>query len=500
MTPGMQSFRNQNGGPTSPAPLIKNEPRDDQGFSYMTTGGFSTNFHGGNGINPSELHGTSFHNGGWGGQQGGPGMFNDDELAEGLMDTQMNNGFEHAQHDQFGGVSMLDNYNDSIDLTQPYNAQPQQEPVQSPYLQTFPQSLRQMRNFNGEGTPSSFGSPHLGAGSPFEYMDKSVKRPISNMQRTTSQHSPIPMSPHTPTTPHLGASSVPVQVMQRPRHIKTMSAQYDNASLNFGLESPMSPHNLDAFKKQAGSLPAKTDAFQTQEMKRRRRRESHNLVERRRRDNINERIQELSGLVPTHRLEDEKVKKQLQTNGQLSPQIGQSGSPPRATSMLAGGIGRRASGVPNSLVPDEKDKGPNKGDILNGAVGWMKDLMWALHRKTEQEKQLRALVLQLGGTLPAYEETEEDRRMESELRRALGKHEAGADGFSYSRGPGAGLRVPGFTDYAGNPVKEGEEMSPGARESAGASSGGTPAGGQGFWGEGMQLKEEDEFAVGMDMS
>lgn len=37
--------------------------------------------------------------------------------------------------------------------------------------------------------------------------------------------------------------------------------------------------------------------------KRRRRRESHNAVERRRRDNINERIQELSTLLPEHLLE-----------------------------------------------------------------------------------------------------------------------------------------------------------------------------------------------------
>jgi hypothetical protein len=58
---------------------------------------------------------------------------------------------------------------------------------------------------------------------------------------------------------------------------------------------------------QAGSAPA----LQLQEMKRRRKRESHNLVKQRRRDDTNERIQELSHLVVMHRLKDEKVCKAL---------------------------------------------------------------------------------------------------------------------------------------------------------------------------------------------
>ena len=79
------------------------------------------------------------------------------------------------------------------------------------------------------------------------------------------------------------------------------------------------------------SLPAKVEnshhpvpAYQSQEAKRRRRRESHNMVERRRRDNINEKIQELSHLVPMHRLEDEKVRKHILNNSPLSPTL----SPP----------------------------------------------------------------------------------------------------------------------------------------------------------------------------
>lgn len=50
---------------------------------------------------------------------------------------------------------------------------------------------------------------------------------------------------------------------------------------------------------------------QSQEMKKRRRRESHNVVERQRRDNIDERIRDLGRLVPAKRLEDEKIRKQV---------------------------------------------------------------------------------------------------------------------------------------------------------------------------------------------
>ena len=86
------------------------------------------------------------------------------------------------------------------------------------------------------------------------------------------------------------------------------------------------------------SLPAKVEnshhpvrAYQSQEAKRRRRRESHNMAERRRRDNINEKIQELSHLVPMHRLEDGKVRKHILNNSPLSPTL----SPPSAPQPLS---------------------------------------------------------------------------------------------------------------------------------------------------------------------
>ncbi len=35
------------------------------------------------------------------------------------------------------------------------------------------------------------------------------------------------------------------------------------------------------------------------------------------------------------------------------------------------------------IPPEEKDKGPNKGDTLDGAVSWTRDLVWALHGATK---------------------------------------------------------------------------------------------------------------------
>lgn len=63
-----------------------------------------------------------------------------------------------------------------------------------------------------------------------------------------------------------------------------------------------------------GSVATKTtiddSKVQSQEIRRRRGRESHNAVEHRRRNNINERIQDLSRLVPANRFQDEKIRKQ----------------------------------------------------------------------------------------------------------------------------------------------------------------------------------------------
>jgi hypothetical protein len=276
------------------------------------------------------------------------------------------------------------------------------------------------------------------------------------------------------------------------------------------------------------SLPTKVDtvhhphhsvsaqaALESQEAKRRRRRASHNLVERRRRDNINERIQDLSHLVPHHRLEDDKIRKQLMNNSALSPSVGGTGLSPTnaATSLLAGSGGRRATGgnITMGLPIEEKEKGPNKGDILNGAVAWTRDLMWALHRKIEQEDQLAELISSLGGSWP-FEQTEEDRRMRTELLDAMEKNDPTS--FSYSRAPGSGLRVPKHTNIAGDSLQPGQQggqqnngtlspqsLSP-AFHNGGGGSGSGSSGQPQFWNSsghaGMSFKEEDEYTMEMN--
>jgi hypothetical protein len=253
-------------------------------------------------------------------------------------------------------------------------------------------------------------------------------------------------------------------------------------------------------------------------MKRRRRRESHNLVERRRRDNINERIQELSHLVPLHRLEDEKVRKALQNNSPLSPTLAglpappTNLSPPQATSGLAGPGARRATAgnITTGIPIEEKDKGPNKGDILNGAVSWTRDLMWMLHVKLQQQEELANLIAELGGQFP-YEQTEDERRMHTELMDAMIKNDVTT--FQYSRAPGTGLRVPKHTDVRGDPIGSSthgqldstsvspENHSTGDTGQAGMGGPGQYWSGHNSGGSGagsISFKEEDEY--GMDLT
>lgn len=404
--------------------------------------------------------------------------------------------------------------------------------------------MQQQQQFgNTLQSPTSFtGSPLVGSDLQSGSMDnnymnaKSRVRPSLSMQRKSSNQ----RSPLTPKTPGLGVQSLninspepgsfptqPIRTTSSHRHQKNPSgawAESVGSMTSFpgsGFSSPMqagihpNPQISDILK--TGSLPPKLNggqagsapAMQTQEMKRRRRRESHNLVERRRRDNINERIQELSHLVPMHRLEDEKVRKALQNNSPLSPTLGSTSmSPPQATSGLAGPGARRATAgnITQGLPVEEKDKGPNKGDILNGSVSWTRDLMWMLHVKLQQQEELAALIHELGGTYP-FEPTEDERRMQTELMDAM--HKNGVSSFSYSRAPGTGLRVPKHTDIKGDPIGnpgDSTSLSPDNHSTGDTGTAGVGGAGQ-YWsghnsgGSGagsISFKEEDEY--GMDLT
>ncbi|KAF8459015.1 hypothetical protein BGX38DRAFT_1084643, partial [Terfezia claveryi] len=467
------------------------------------------------------------------------GYMTTDELIS--LDLSKNDGMDGYSNgdDQLGGYDMhlVSNHNVALGsgtLDSGYSHTPDHGPGDSPFARPYQNhQFRHMQSFNGATieTPSSYNS-------------QMSRNPIDI---NGNHKSPHPKSPNTPKTPGLtglslngtDTSSMPIQNHQMGihRHHKSLpGGQWDGtpgSQLSY-MDSPLSSPGTgsaghtgisEMMKVKHASLPTKVEnpgapTFQTQEAKRRRRRESHNMVERRRRDNINERIQELSHLVPQHRLEDEKVRKHLQNNLPLSPTIAATGaSPPRATSMLAGGVGRRASGVTGAGMPgDEKDKGPNKGDILNGAVTWTRDLMWCLHEKYKQEEKLREWAAQNGLQFP-IEATEEERRMKSELMASIEKNTSATRKFSYTRGPGSGLRVPGYTDIAGSAITVGTSgltspsvspvyaTVPGARNTSSSGSAATSLsraqsqGGQPqFWpnGDGMTFKEEESF--GMDLS
>ena len=255
-----------------------------------------------------------------------------------------------------------------------------------------------------------------------------------------------------------------------------------NSPLAAGLHNAQAAaHINDMLLKGGASMPAKIGAqmvatvntISTQEAKRKRRRESHNLVERRRRDNINERIQDLSKLVPEHRLSDDRVRKAIQNGTPLSPTLGAMSSPTQATSGLAGPglrratVGSMAGNITTGLPMDEKDKGPNKGDILNGSVSWMRDLMWMLHLKVQQQEELINCLVERGVAVP-FEITDDEMRMQTELLEAIARVEDSDSangssgqqfGFSYSRTAGSGLRVPHHTDFKGDPIKAGSATS-----------------------------------------
>jgi hypothetical protein len=196
-------------------------------------------------------------------------------------------------------------------------------------------------------------------------------------------------------------------------------------------------------------------------------------------------------------LEDEKVRKHLSNNGPLSPTLGATGmSPPAATSLLAGGTGRRAAGnITQGLPLEEKDKGPNKGDILNGAVSWTRDMMWQLYESYKNEEQLRSYIESQGLQWP-LSETDDQKRMKSELKTAVEKN--GLDNFSYSRGHGSGLRVPGHTTIDGSALNGTNGQSSVSPSSAN--------GHNYSWlndsnhRDSFSLKEEDESGFGMEIS
>ncbi|KAF1937056.1 HLH transcription factor [Clathrospora elynae] len=500
-------------GTGSPQPYIKEEV-DDMSFNhnrFMGHNGLDMNqqyasaqFNAGHenpsGINPSDLAmngsmmGSHFASNSY--MQGGAGIA-DDELAESLGTFDQPPGFNGFAQEQINQQDYYQSHASNPNISQVYSNTPDDLPIHSPFVHPGNFDFNQYQS--GPQRMNFHGSLPTG----------SMRQRIT-MSRTDSDNR-TPMSPKTPAmaglhlgTPDSGNFTTQPIMTNMHRHQKSVSGQWEGTpgSAHSWIDSPTaSPHTTALHHQQISevlhsgkhnSLPAKVDIGQTVDAKKRRRRESHNLVERRRRDNINERIHDLSRLVPQHRLEDEKIRKHINNNGPLSPTMTTSGmSPPQATSLLAGGSGRRAAGsITQGLPIEEKDKGPNKGDILNGAVSWTRDLMWMLYKKIQECDELAARLQEATGDEWATEQTEDEKRMKTEIIDALEKNGTGT--FRYSRGPGSGLRVPKHTNLSGEPLNgiSPQSLSPGM-QSTGSGSGSNQ---QQYW---ASLKEEDEY--GMDM-
>jgi Helix-loop-helix DNA-binding domain len=380
-------------------------------------------------------------------------------------------------------------------------------------------SMTQQPNVNVfSNTPEAppISSPFRGN---FNYQQYGVAMPNGFTRMKMERHPSDSRSPMTPKTPALTGlrigtpDSMNQNMLNQQLHnqARVSANQWDGTpgSNQSWMDSPLpSPHGhhiqqpgIHEVLQGRGSVPTKLEgahsaslpSLVSQEAKKKRRRESHNLVERRRRDNINERIQDLSRLVPSHRLEDEKVRKHLQANGPLSPQgVSPPGRGDPATSHLAPGSARRATAgtITTGLPQEEKEKGPNKGDILNGAVAWTRDLMWYSYSLIQQREQLKEYIQSLGGTWP-HQPTDEEHRMVAELSHVVERN--GVANFDYSRKEGTHLRVPGFTNYAGETLQPGDPAikNEGSDTDLWFSNGGESGRNS------LSIKEEDDF--GMDM-
>ncbi|KAK3679606.1 hypothetical protein LTR37_021365 [Vermiconidia calcicola] len=512
------------------SPFIKPEPNDYNAFDPNQYMQFNQNQyntgHGNLNVNPANLTSNGMHQN-YGQQPNMASSFNtgnagiaDDEL----LDLDFN--APAQQPDQFTFNQGMQNFIQQQQMNQQPNSAvfsqtPDGPPMQSPFNHDgfhygqFRPVAQQQQFAGGHSMPQQAGiPPHM----------QHADRKVSNSR-----------SPASPNTPAMNQGQLgddfnhpgmqQIHHRQQPSMGNGWDSTPDRHSWNDGspfaspINGPMHNQISEILKhnthhhKVASSLPTKMEggagpAFQSQDAKRRRRRESHNLVERRRRDNINERIQDLGMLVPQHRLEDEKVRKHLQTNAPLSPSIANASSlsPPAASSLLAGPQGKRATSVAGSITQglplEEKEKGPNKGDILNGSVAWTRDLMWYMQKKMRQEDHLKQLLQASGNPWP-FEQTEDEKRMRSEICEVINKHIKGGDIDEYSRAPGSGLRVPGFTNVAGDSIDGSgnangysihhQQTSPGFQSGgSGMSSGQVSHRNQEqFWNS--EFKEEDEY-------
>ena len=322
----------------------------------------------------------------------------------------------------------------------------------------------------------------------------------------------------TPMTPHMNGlqlgSSANSNFSGQGRSVQhgrqtSLGGQWDNSmgSGHSHLDSPLSspgapmhPQISEVLKSGTPASPQRTKATTTAEMKKAKRRASHNEVERRRRNHINDRINELAELVPKHRLEDDAIRRSVMSNAAMPLPVGGHSISPPATSGLAGSHGRRAASISHTAPthttpPEDKDKGPAKGDVLDGTVDWTRDLLWLVNSMLSRQQELEATVNSLSGP-QARPYSDEEKRMLSEVQDAI--HKNRIPERQYTRRHGTNLYVPKFTNHAGEPVESPTHAAASPPsvfdlDPTQGLTGPTVNGGQYLWSNGSTLKEEEEL-------
>ncbi|KAK4055445.1 hypothetical protein OIO90_003283 [Microbotryomycetes sp. JL221] len=253
-----------------------------------------------------------------------------------------------------------------------------------------------LANAPGTATATLPGSPAMGP--------LGVPSPVSLEDRSSTPTHPIAM----PTIP--SAPSSPTWYNSSPQSVglgASQGTEHDfSSSVESGWRQGAEADSFSSMGSKKGTTLEDVPEDETRTTadplteKRRKRRESHNAVERRRRDNINERIQELATLLPEVLLEQACNDREDDLN---DPNLGQSPSaahllplPPLGTSpaQMAAMTAHLIRGTGNMVMGTAGNK-PNKGVILAKSVEYIRYLQQLVELHTQRNVDLERIVHEL---------------------------------------------------------------------------------------------------------
>ncbi|KAM0791012.1 hypothetical protein ACM66B_004311 [Microbotryomycetes sp. NB124-2] len=260
-------------------------------------------------------------------------------------------------------------------------------------------------NLNGL-PPGSPALGPLGVPSPVPTDDNNISNSSS---AGGSQSHPIAMAtiPSAPGSPSWYASSpqsTGLGTSAGTDHEFGASNNVDSGWKSNELASPFGPSSLKSLALEDVPEDDTRTAADVLTEKRRKRRESHNAVERRRRDNINERIQELATLLPEVLLEQACNAKDDDMPG--SPGGVGGGQAPSAAHLLplpplgtspqqiAAMTAHLTHGTGNQVMGTAGNK-PNKGVILAKTVEYIRYLQQLVDLHTQRNVDLERMILEL---------------------------------------------------------------------------------------------------------